>query len=125
MLFQNGLLLEDSTDYNKQENGFLLNHTLSNDFMEAWSVVGLGSSTIIVEHVKGATGATITVSSLPSIHQAVKVFSEGLNQQEGQNGDYTKNGNDINFNYTLDQEDLIIWSIMGVNDNGIIGLFKN
>ena len=74
------------------------------------------SSIIVVTTNQGLT---------PSIPQALKSYVEGILQQEGPLGDYQKTLNELNFNYQLLSEDSSIFFLMGVNDNGTIGQFRN
>lgn len=102
---------------------------LDNEDVEVWYISDVDCDLLIFkEWFPGVNGAAVTLTgnqgTLPALQQSILVFVEGWKQQNGSTGDYEISGSSINFKYTLDNEDVEVWHIIGAVDTGISGLFQ-
>ena len=128
LVFVEGIKQEYGQDFDTTGNQINFLYNLANEDIEVWY---LDNQTLLMyqEFFSSVSGTSILITAnegiTPIINQATHLWIEGVLQQEGTSGDYTKLGPDITMNYSLINEDAGAWFILNINDNGILGDFRN
>lgn len=117
-------------DYQVSGSDLVFNYSLENEDVETWVMDNECSLLLFEEHISAYTGTVLTVTAnngtLPVLDQAVKIWVEGLAQQDGPGGDYQLTDVDqATMKYPLDAEDVNFWFVIGSADVGFLGLFQN